>query len=134
MLYVLIVDDELDSSEFVSEFLQLSGFRTRTVTCGKDAIESMLRDSPDAVILDVRMPDMDGISLLQILRSYQRWYDMPVVLLTANAGEGDEWKARELGVKRIFRKSKFELKELLQYLQEVTLPPPSYGVGNALQH
>src|SRR5207244_2018001 len=70
MPQILIVDDEPDSCEFVSRFLQMHGYQTRCVPNGRDALGLLLHNGFDAVVLDVRMPELDGISLLQILRSY----------------------------------------------------------------
>jgi CheY-like chemotaxis protein len=122
MPYVLIVDDQPDSSEVIERFLQKKGFKTNAVPNGRDALGALVDGSPDAIVLDVRMPQMDGISLLEILRSYLRWNHLPVILLSAHADAQDIERAKELGVEHVFHKANFALPELYQALQEV-LPP-----------
>src|SRR5438045_6793484 len=87
MAYVLVVDDEPDSSEFVERFLEREGHRTTIVPNGREALAALINGRPDAMVLDVRMPQMDGIALLEVLRSYLRWTKLPVILLTAHANE-----------------------------------------------
>jgi CheY-like chemotaxis protein len=125
MSYILIVDDEPDSSEFVERFLRRSGYRTKCVPNGRAALRALVEDYPDALILDVRMPEMDGIALLEVLRSYLRWKTLPVVLLTAHANPPQMARARELGVHHIFQKATFSLPELIAAVDEVTAHKPS---------
>jgi CheY-like chemotaxis protein len=120
MSYVLIVDDEPDASEFVERFLRRSGYRTTCVPNGRAALRALVEDYPDALILDVRMPEMDGIALLEVLRSYLRWKVLPVVLLTAHANPQQIARARELGVKHILQKATFSLPDLVAAVDDVT--------------
>ena len=119
MPYVLIVDDEPDSSEFVATFLRQQGFKTRTAMNGRDALSQLVNNCPDAIVLDVRMPEMDGISLLEVLRSYLRWQTLPVLLLTAHATEEQLAQAESLGVRQVFQKAQFKLIDVLAALREL---------------
>src|SRR5687768_4909773 len=119
---VLIVDDEPDSSEFVAKYLAHEGFRTQLAPNGRDALATLINTTPDALVLDVRMPGMDGIELLQILRSYLRWKDLPVIILTAHANEAQEDMVRYLGVRRVFRKANFKLSELAEEIRTALGP------------
>jgi CheY-like chemotaxis protein len=118
MAYVLIVDDEPDSSEFVEKFLQREGHKTTCVPNGREALAALINGRPDAVVLDVRMPEMDGIALLEVLRSYLRWNKLPVMLLTAHANKPQVDRARQLGVKHVFHKANFTLVELLHAIED----------------
>jgi CheY-like chemotaxis protein len=120
MAYVLVVDDEPDSSEFVATFLQRSGYKAKCVPNGREALKALIDSYPDAVVLDVRMPGMDGISLLEILRSYLRWESLPVVVLTAHATPAQIQRAGELGVRHVFHKANFTLPDLAAALEELT--------------
>jgi CheY-like chemotaxis protein len=115
MSYVLIVDDDPDGCEIIHRFLQQSHINSRFAPNGHE----------DAVILDVRMPEMDGISLLEVLRSYLRWDQLPVVIVTAHANREQLDRAAELGVNHIFQKSNLQLPDLLSCLQH--LMPPQVG-------
>ena len=118
MAYVLIVDDEPDSSEFVERFLQREGHRTNCVPNGREALSALINGRPDAMVLDVRMPQMDGIALLEVLRSYLRWTNLPVILLTAHANKDQIDRAKELGVEHVFHKASFTLVELLRAVED----------------
>jgi CheY-like chemotaxis protein len=118
MPYVLIVDDEPDSAEFVATFLKKAGHKAQCVPNGRDALKALIEEYPDAVVLDVRMPGMDGISLLEILRSYLRWESIPVVVLTAHATPAQIQRARELGVRHVFHKANFTLPELAAAIED----------------
>jgi CheY-like chemotaxis protein len=122
MPYVLIVDDEPDSSEFVERYLQREGYRTACVPNGRAALGALINGHPDAVVLDVRMPEMDGIALLEVLRSYLRFTKLPVVLLTAHASKQQIERARQLGVKHVLHKANFTLVQLQRALEDI-LPP-----------
>ncbi len=119
MSYVLITDDEPDACEVVQRRLEREGYKIRTANNGRAALAQLSHALPTAVILDVRMPDMDGIELLEVMRSYLRWYETPVILVTAHASRDQEARARELGVERVFRKSQFRLNELVDYLKAI---------------
>jgi len=122
MAYVLIVDDEPDSREFVERFLHREGHQTACVPNGREALSALINGQPDAMVLDVRMPEMDGLALLEVLRSYLRWTKLPVVLLTAHANDEQIAHARELGVQHVFHKANFTLMNLLRAIED-SLPP-----------
>jgi CheY-like chemotaxis protein len=126
MPYVLIVDDEPDSSDFIERYLSLQGYKTEVVANGRAALGTLIDKQPDAVVLDVRMPEMDGISLLEVLRSYLRWSHLPVILLTAHANKDEIEQAKHLGVEHVFHKAKFTLPQLLDAIQ-TSLPPRSHA-------
>ena len=128
MPYVLIVDDEPDSSEFVEVYLQREGYQTACVPNGREALAALINGHPDAMILDVRMPEMDGIALLEVLRSYLRWTKLPVILLTAHANKDQIDRARGLGVTHVFHKANFKLGELHEALNEI-LPRQAQSKG-----
>jgi CheY-like chemotaxis protein len=70
------------------------------------------------------MPKMDGLMLLQVMRSYLRWVEMPVILLSAYASEEQCRQAQEMGVRHIFHKAKFSLDELGAAVNELTGTKP----------
>jgi CheY-like chemotaxis protein len=120
MRRILVVDDEPDGCEPVVLMLQRAGYEAYCVPNGRVALSTLLGGNWDAAILDVRMPDMDGINLLQIMRSYLRWHAMPVLLLTAHASEAQIEQAKRLGVRQVFHKANYELADLGRAVDEVT--------------
>jgi len=120
MAHVLIVEDEEDSREFVARFLQRSGHRVTPAPDGREGLRLLLTVSPDVVVTDVRMPGLDGIALIEVMRSYLRWYDLPVILLSAHATPEQLDKARALGVTHTFHKASISLPKLAAAIDDAT--------------
>lgn len=112
MAHVLVVDDEGDSRDFVSRFLVRMGHHVSGATDGRDALRQLLSDAPDVIVLDVRMPELDGVELLEVLRSYLRFHQLPVILLSAHARGEEIDRARGMGVRHFFHKASFKLEAL----------------------
>jgi len=77
---VLVVDDEEYVRYSVGRMLEKAGFEVRAAAGGEEALEAMRHDVPDLVLLDLKMPGMDGPEVLQEIR--RDWNDIPVVILT----------------------------------------------------
>jgi CheY-like chemotaxis protein len=122
MAHVLVVEDEKDSRDFVAQYLKREGHTVTTAVDGQTALRKLLNERADIVVLDVRMPNMDGISLLEILRSYLRWNTLPVILFTARAIPEELTRARDMGVEHIFHKANFQLAELGQVIMDICHP------------
>jgi PAS domain S-box-containing protein len=84
---VLIVDDNADMREYLTNLLQTSGYQVSDVDDGQQALEAVRGDTPDLVISDVMMPGMDGLQLVAALRAEPRTAGLPVLLLSARAGQ-----------------------------------------------
>ena len=84
---ILIVDDNADMREYVARLLRGRGWTVETVADGDAAREAALRDPPDLLLADVMMPGLDGFALLQQLRAEALTSEVPVILLSARAGE-----------------------------------------------
>lgn len=87
---VLIVDDEKDILEFLSYNLEKEGFIVHTALNGKSAIEKAKKYKPDLIILDVMMPEMDGITTCQEIRSIPEISNTLILFLTARSEEYSE--------------------------------------------
>src|SRR5947209_13348916 len=83
MRKILVVDDIEDARDVLSRLLRLGGFTTVTAEDGISAIKSLEMDHPDLVLLDLMMPRMNGVQVLETMRQDPRWKNVPVVLLTA---------------------------------------------------
>ena len=94
---ILIVDDQLDNLELLSTICTLHGFEAVTSDCGKSAIEVAIKVSPQVILLDIGMPQMDGFTVCQILRSNSITKDIPVIFITALKEVEDKTHAFELG-------------------------------------
>jgi PAS domain S-box-containing protein len=79
---VLVVDDDADTRVVLEEYLREAGFEVTTARHGKEALEKINGETPDAVLLDLLMPVMDGMTFLEHLRAEPRHLGLPVIVLT----------------------------------------------------
>ncbi|MDO9109090.1 MAG: response regulator [Desulfatirhabdiaceae bacterium] len=82
---ILIVDDEPDFSMIVQTYLEKEGFATELAYNGLEGFEKIKANPPDAIVLDVMMPEMDGYELCAALKKDPAYANIPIVLLTAVA-------------------------------------------------
>jgi two-component system, chemotaxis family, response regulator PixG len=102
---VLVVDDDLHIREVVSMCLQkLKGWDVSTAASGQEGLNGLHTNNPDAIVLDVMMPEMDGLAFLRQLRANPHHQLIPVILLTANRYLPDKDLLTELGVVEIVSK------------------------------
>jgi CheY-like chemotaxis protein len=99
---VLVVDDDRDLLAAASLRLQRAGFCTRCAYDGVEGVESARRAAPDAIVLDIRMPRMDGLTALRILRESPETMHIPVVVLSASLV--DQQTALDAGARFFLRK------------------------------
>ena len=118
MGHVLIVDDDVDAAEMLGESLRRAGHKVRSVPNGREALAALSEDIPDVAILDVRMPEMDGITFLEVMRCYLRWETVPVILITGFPDDPRLSRANRLGIKRTFVKASYSLEDVLATVNE----------------
>jgi DNA-binding response OmpR family regulator len=94
---VAVVDDESDIVDLVSIHLARAGFEVRGFEDGRTFFKSMERRLPSIVLLDLMLPDMDGLGICKILKGDARWSSIPVIMLTARGAEADKVLGLELG-------------------------------------
>jgi two-component system, cell cycle response regulator DivK len=86
---ILVVEDNEKNMRLVLDVLQATGYRTLEATTGGQAVKLASEHRPDLVLMDIRLPDIDGIEALSRLRADERTAAIPVLALTAQAMEGD---------------------------------------------
>jgi CheY-like chemotaxis protein len=102
---VLIVDDEADIREVAQLSLEVTtGWEVRTASSGAEGIALAVADPPDAILLDVMMPDMDGPTTFERLRENPATSGIPVVLLTAKVQPADHRRFCALGLAGVLPK------------------------------
>jgi two-component system cell cycle response regulator DivK len=94
---VLVVEDNERSLKLACEILQLRGYETIPARTGAEAVVVAATQQPALVLLDVALPDMDGIETLKALRANPRTATMPVIAVTAFAMKGDRERLLEAG-------------------------------------
>ncbi|HEX4053511.1 MAG TPA: response regulator [Tepidisphaeraceae bacterium] len=114
MPIILVVDDTALARESVAKLLEYEGFKTIRAANGKEAYATLYTQTPDLVLLDLMMPEMDGITFLRMIRHNPQWERIPVIVLT---GLHDDNKlvarARELHVNDLVPKATFGFEDLL---------------------
>lgn len=103
MSKILLIDDEPDILEFLKYNLEQEGYQVITGTDGQQALEK-ISENPDLIVLDIMMPKLDGFEVLERIRADKRYRDIPVIFLTAKAGEVHEIKGLELGASDYIQK------------------------------
>ncbi len=127
---VLVVDDEPAIADVVRRYLERDGFRVELCDTGAAALVSIQRDRPVAVILDVGLPDLDGIELCQRLRAAGDW--TPVLFLTARDDDADRILGLEVGADDYLVKP-FNPRELVARVRSVLRRSSPAVTGRVLQ-
>ncbi len=94
---ILIVEDDKDILELVKLYLAKEGFRTATASTGADALKQVKSDKPDLIVLDLMLPEIDGLEICKRLRSAPDTTSIPIIMLTAKVEEADTIVGLELG-------------------------------------
>jgi CheY-like chemotaxis protein len=120
MPYLLIVDDDASHRTLLSDFIQQLGFATRDAADGRQALDLLEEGLPLAILLDLRMPVMDGWDLLEALKHMPRMGRVPIIIIT---GYGYEWEAELVGASGYVSKP-VDLDKLRLTVERVVGPPP----------
>jgi len=96
---ILVVDDEPDTLELLEFNLKNSGYDVTTASDGNEALAKARKSAPDLIILDVMLPEVDGLEVCKILRRDPATSKIPVLMLTAKAEEVDRILGLELGAR-----------------------------------
>src|SRR5215475_9518029 len=132
MQRVLIVDDDPDIQRLVSYNLGQAGFEVNVAASGRKALESIQKQPPDLIILDLMLPDVDGMEVCRTIRQRETSRSIPIIMLTARSEEIDRVIGFELGaddyvpkpfsprelvlrVKSIFRRMREQRSDMLRF-------------------
>lgn len=130
---ILIVDDETKITDVLRIYLERDGFQVATAANGKQAIERTSTYNPDLIVLDLNLPDVDG---LEVCRTVRRTSNVPVIMLTGRGEEVDKIVGLELGADDYVTKP-FSAREVVARVKAVlrrqpgeTEAPDRINVGN----
>jgi len=130
---ILVVDDEPHIVRLVQVNLEKAGYIVSTASNGKEALEAVEKDQPGLVVLDVMMPEMDGLETLKRLKENSATSEIPVILLTAKAQDADVFEGWKSGADLYLTKP-FNPGELLLFVQRIfkskTEGPNSYRIDD----
>jgi len=108
---LLIVEDDLDLSEIVSSYFRVQNYDVLTAAWGEEALQVANANPLDLIMLDIRLPDIDGFELCRLLRTNRKTQDIPIIFLTEKRDRVDKLQGLELGVVDYITKP-FDIQEL----------------------
>lgn len=108
---LLIVEDDLDIADMLNAYFRVQGYEVLTVNWGEDGVRTCQTNTPDIVILDIRLPDIDGFEVARRLRADRRTREIPIIFLTEKRERSDRLKGLELKADDYITKP-FDIQEL----------------------
>ncbi len=108
---ILIVEDDGDLAEMLNAYFRVQGYDVLMAAWGEDAVKLSQQSAPDIVLLDIRLPDIDGYEVCRRLRSNRRTESLPIIFLTERRDRVDKLQGLELGVVDYITKP-FDIQEL----------------------
>jgi PleD family two-component response regulator len=108
---ILIIEDDLDVSEMLDAYFRVQGYEVHVANWGEDGVKSCQLKHPDLVILDIRLPDIDGYEVASRLRGNRRTSGIPIIFLTEKRSRSERLQGLELGADDYITKP-FDIQEL----------------------
>ncbi len=116
---IIIVEDDNFVAEVYSTKLLEMGYEVRVAQNGEEGLKMIREEKPDIVLLDIIMPVMGGVEMLEELKKKEEWKEIPVILLT-NVGEKENiQKMRSLGAQDYLIKSHFTPAEVIEKIESI---------------
>ena len=130
---ILIIEDDLDVAEMLDAYFRVQGYEVYTANWGEDGVKTCQTKRPDLVILDIRLPDIDGYEVAKRLRDNRRTSGIPIIFLTEKRSRSERLQGLELGADDYITKP-FDIQELRlrvrNSLQRLTLGSVNNPVTN----
>ena len=127
-LKILVVEDEEAISNFIATTLKANDYNVIMARTGKEALSMIPSHCPDVILLDLGLPDIDGIDILQQIRE---WSNIPVIVVSARTEEADKVKALDMGADDYIAKP-FGTSELLARIRTALRHVAKGGTGNTV--
>ncbi len=109
--HILIVEDQANTAEMLTSYFEAQGYDVTAVGWGNDALVFVRKIVPDLIMLDIRLPDIDGYEVCRRLRAHRRTLHVPIIFLTERRERGDKLAGLELGAVDYITKP-FDVQEL----------------------
>jgi CheY-like chemotaxis protein len=114
---VLIVDDDPGIRMLLSKFLQREGFETIMAQNGLEGVETAKKLQPDLIIMDVVMPQMDGLTAARLIKFYKPLSDVPIIFLTAKDADKEIELAQEVRAE-VYITKPFDVHQVIDVVRE----------------
>lgn len=121
MSHILVVDDDESHRTLICDLLDEMGYQTQQASNGKEALDLLEIELPQAVLLDLRMPVMSGWGLLEALKKMPRAKHLPIIIISAY---GFEWEAELVGASGYVSKP-VDLEKVKATVRQIVGPPPA---------
>jgi len=108
---IVVVEDDERNRRLTCDLLAAWGYRVVAFTNGRDGVEGVRRERPDLVLMDLRMPVMDGYEATKTLKADPETADIPVAIMTASAMTGSEPRIRQCGCDE-YKTKPFDIREI----------------------
>ena len=115
---VMVIDDSITMRRVAERLLTRNGYRVATAKDGMDGIAQLQAESPDAVLLDIEMPKVDGFEVATFIRNNERLADLPIIMITSRSGDKHRERAEAIGVNRYLIKP-YQEQQLISELRDV---------------
>nr|HID13519.1 response regulator [Anaerolineae bacterium] len=109
--HILIVEDQPNTAEMLTSYFKAQGYEATSVGWGKDALAFIEKTIPDLIVLDIRLPDIDGYEVCRLVRAHWRTEHIPIIFLTEKREREDKLMGLELGAVDYITKP-FDVQEL----------------------
>lgn len=116
---LLLVDDEPQNVQLLVEVFEHAGYKTLSAGSGPEALEVARAQKPDAILLDLMMPGMDGFEVLRRLRADAEMRHIPVMVITAKYLDPDEQKFLAQNAQHVFQKGSFLIEDMVTGVERV---------------
>ncbi|TDF98551.1 response regulator [Paenibacillus piri] len=114
---ILVIEDDATTSEMMTRLLQKAGYTVTRAINGREALESMAKHTPELILLDLMMPEMDGFQFVAELYKHDAWRSIPIVVVTAKSLTPEERLKLNGCVKGIVQKGSFDHQSLVAEIQ-----------------
>jgi len=101
---LLIVEDNTLNRLMLNDYLMFCGYHVMSLACGANFFKEVVSFQPHLILLDLKLPDIDGYILLEQLQLNPQWRDIPVIIVSAYAFKADRQRAMNLGARQYFIK------------------------------
>lgn len=101
---ILVIEDNDLNRQMLHDYIVFCGYQVFSLSCGSGFFEALANFQPQLILLDLKLPDIDGYALLQQLQQKPEWQHIPIIIVSAFAFKADQQRAFDLGVRRYFVK------------------------------
>jgi two-component system, cell cycle response regulator DivK len=114
---ILLVDDNEISCQLMTDYLEHCGWQVFSVVAGKAFDRAIANFQPNIILLDLKLPDIDGFTILKQIQETASWRTIPVIVISAHAFQTDQQRALKLGARQYLVKP-IKLPQLVQAIQQ----------------